>query len=289
MTMLLSAALRTGFKNNVRSPGLTFAGSLILTDGANVYGLSDDLGTIATGDTALVDIAGQLNVGANTVWHLLTSTLSISGTIRPAGPNGSIDFEGIPALLRMAGAGIQVNAGQSLSIKLNAQAAAVVLAGGGNTIQGSGLLTGNYTVTSDAAIAPGNSPGLLTIDGDTTFGTGGHLSIELAGLMRGSLYDSLDVTGNVQINGGLLDVTLLNGFIPSPNDAFIILRGHHISGRFSNAISSIMVGGQSLPITYFDQMIVLGNAAALPEPATFALLCVLVLAIGFLRSRPLAI
>src|SRR5262249_39996509 len=148
----------------------------------------------------------------------------------------------------------------SLSIKVNGQAAPVVLAGSGNTIQGSGLLSGDYTVTSGAAVAPGNSPGLLTIDGDTTFGSGGYLSIELAGQVRGSSYDALDVSGDVQINGGLLDVSLLNGFVPSASDTFIILRGDHISGRFANATSSIVVGGQSLPVTYFNQMVVLGNA-----------------------------
>lgn len=265
-------ASSTAFNSNVRLPGLTFAGALTLTDGANVYGLSNDFGTIATGDAALVDISGQLNVGANTTWHLLTSTLSISGTIRPLGLDGSIDFEGIPSLLRMGGAAIQVNAGQSLSIKLNGQAAAVVLTGGGNNIQGNGLLAGNYTVADGAAVSPGNSPGLLTIDGDTTFGTAGHLSIELAGLLRGSSYDALDVSGDVVINGGLLDLSLLNGFVPSPSDAFVILRANHVSGKFSNAISSILVGGQSIPVTYFDKMIVLGNAAAVPEPLTTSLI-----------------
>jgi hypothetical protein len=260
-------ALQNGFKNNQRLPGMTFSNSLTLEDGSDVYGLSDGRSTIANGDTALVDIAGELRVGANTRWHLLSSSLSISGTIRSTGPNSSIDFQGIPALLRMGGAGLRVDAGQSLSVRLNGEAANVELNGNGNTIQGSGLLQGNYTVLSGANVAPGNSPGLLTIDGDTTFGSSGHLTIELAGLARGLNYDGLDVTGEVTIAGGLLDVSLLNGFAPNSADAFIILRGHHISGRFSNALSSIVVGTQTLPVTYFDQMVVLGNAAAVPEPA----------------------
>lgn len=267
-------ALQNGFKSGQRLPGLRFAGQLTLTDGSDVYGLSDGRSTIANGDVALVDISGELRVGANTTWHLLTSSLSISGLIRPTGPNSSINFEGIPTLLRMAGAGIQVDAGQSLSISLNGQAADVQLSGSGNTIQGSGLLQGDYTVANGAAVSPGNSPGLLTIDGDTTFAAGGHLSIELAGTIRGMQYDALDVSGDVLIDGGLLDVSLLGGFVPTSDDGFILLRGRHVNGKFANALSSIVVGGQSLPVTYFDQMVVLGNAAAVPEPGTLLLVVV---------------
>ncbi len=277
-------ALSTGFKNNVRLPGLTFGGSLTLTDGANVFGLSDGRSSIATGSTALVDISGEMRVGSDTVWHLLSSSLSISGIIRPNGPSGSIDFEGIPSLLQMNGAGIQVDAGQSLSIKLNGQAAEVLLSGGGNSIQGSGILAGDYTVVNGAAVAPGNSPGLLTINGDMTFGSAGLLSTQLAGLSRGSQYDALDVSGDVVISGAILDVSFLNGFTPTSNDAFIIMRAHHVTGRFANATNSILVNGQSLPITYFDQMVVLGNAAAVPEPSSVALLCFLIGVVGW---RPL--
>jgi hypothetical protein len=264
-------ALQNGFKNSQRLPGLTFSGQLTLSDGSDVYGLSDGRSTIANGDIALVDIAGELRVGANTTWHLLTSSLSISGLVRPTGVNSSINFEGIPTLLRMGGAAIQVDAGQSLSILLNGQAANVQLSGSGNTIEGSGLLHGDYTVTAGAAISPGNSPGLLSLDGNTTFAAGGHLSIELAGTTRGTQYDSLDVSGDVIINGGLLDVSLIGGFVPAGTDGFVLLRGHHVSGKFANALSSIVVGGQTMPVTYLDQMVVLGNAAAVPEPGTLLL------------------
>jgi autotransporter-associated beta strand protein len=278
-------ALRNGVQGGKYVPGLTFAGQLTLTDGSHVYGRSDGRSTVATGDVALVDISGELRVGEDVTWHLLTSSLSISGVIRPESVNSSINFVGIRSLLRMGGAGIQVDAGKSLAIQINGEALPVEVSGAGNIIAGSGLLEGTYTVTNGAAISPGSSPGLLSINGQTTIATNGHLSIELGGAALGTQYDSLDVSGNVFLSGALLDVSFLNGFTPTNNDAFVILRGSSITGKFANAQSSIVVGGMMLPVTYFEQMVVLGNAAAIPEPATAVLIALAAGGIGSIRRR----
>ncbi len=75
-------AIRPGFKEGVFLPGLTFAGELILTDNSRVCGLSDERHWKASYDVALVDVSGELVIGSNTTWNLLTSSLSISGAIR---------------------------------------------------------------------------------------------------------------------------------------------------------------------------------------------------------------
>lgn len=79
-------------------------------------------------------------------------------------------------------------------------------------------------------LAPGQSPGLTTINGDYQF-EAGTLALELAGLTRGVEYDALDVTGTATL-GGVLDVTLVDGFLPSPGARFELLNAETIIGTF---------------------------------------------------------
>jgi hypothetical protein len=105
-------SIPTGFTSAVRTPGLTLAGKVTLNDGAHVFGLSDGRSTIASGDVALVDISGDLVVGESVTWHLLSSSLSLSGAIRPAGARAAIDFVGGRDQLRLTGAEFLVEAGR---------------------------------------------------------------------------------------------------------------------------------------------------------------------------------
>jgi len=280
-------ALRTGIKNGVRSPGLTLAGQVTLDDGAHVFGLSDGRHTIADGSVALVDISGRLLVGVDATWHLLSSSLSISGEIRANAPAAAIDFVGGRQQLRLNGAEFFAGAGQSLAVTVNGGALPMNLVGSGNVLAGEGTLVGDFTVGSAASIAPGASPGILSIDGDATLATGGVLDVELAGAQLGAEYDQLNVLGHMQLDGALLDVTLLGGFVPAPDDAFVVLRADSLSGVFANAASSIQVGNLTLPVTYRNNMVIVGNAAV-PEPATVLLLLLAGLALPRdRRKKPL--
>jgi hypothetical protein len=108
-------------------------------------------------------------------------------------------------------------------------------------------------------------------------------AIELAGNHPGTGYDSLHVLGDVTIGGGILDVSLLNGFVPDPNDAFVILRGTSIEGVFENAVETITVGNVPLPVTYLERMVVLGNVAAVPEPMGLMLVIQIVFCLATIR------
>lgn len=228
-------SISTGIKNGVRSPGLTLAGKVILENGTHVFGLSDGRHTLANGEAALVDVAGQLLVGQETTWNLLSSSVSISGEIRAAGTSGAIDFVGIPGQLRWTGAELIAGAGQTLEVTANGGDAPLRLSGAGNRLAGNGTLRGDFAVASGASVAPGASPGKLTIDGDLSIGSGGLLEIELGGVQPGSTYDQLLVSGHAAISGGLLDLAFVNGFLPQVNDVFTLLHADSLSGMFANA------------------------------------------------------
>jgi autotransporter-associated beta strand protein len=275
-------ASTTGFKNKVAMPGLTLAGDVTLEDGTHVFGLSDTQHSIATGEVALVDISGRLLVGADTTWHLLSSSLSISGEIRANAPLAAIDFAGGRNQLRLKGAEFHVDAGQSLAVTVNGGTAPVNFAGTGNVLGGGGTLVGDFHVSGGASIAPGASPGVLTIDGDSTLGPGGVLQIEIGGTQPGSEYDQLNVLGHMTLDGAVLYVSFLNGFTPGPQDSFVVLRAESLSGVFANAASSIEVDGMTLPVSYRGGMVIVG--AAIPEPATVSLAIVGFAVLGVRRA-----
>jgi hypothetical protein len=104
------------------------------------------------------------------------------------------------------------------------------------TLAGSGTVGGHLNNTA-GSVAPGNSPGILTVDGDYTQGAAGTLAIEIGGTVPGEEHDKLVITGAATLNG-TLDVTMINGFSPSGNDVFDILDFDSVSGDFSNLMTA---------------------------------------------------
>lgn len=113
----------------------------------------------------------------------------------------------------------------------------VVVADGGTvtgltgTIAGSGSIAGDFENVG-ATMAPGNSPGTLTILGEYRQAPEGKLRIELGGDQRGTEYDVLNVGGTATL-GGTLEVVLFDGFIPAEGAVFDILDFSDSSGDFA--------------------------------------------------------
>lgn len=140
-----------------------------------------------------------------------------------------------------------------------------------------GGITGGGAAFIEGDHRPGNSPGLVTFDGDLFYGGLSTLHMEIAGLTRGAQYDAIDVLGsNISINGAL-DVRLLNGFVPQFGDSFLL-----VNNRGSNPIDGIFTGlpegshvfsvGGEFSITYQGGT---GNdivLMAVPEPGTWAMI-----------------
>ncbi|MCH2129227.1 MAG: PEP-CTERM sorting domain-containing protein [Pirellulaceae bacterium] len=111
--------------------------------------------------------------------------------------------------------------------------------GAGGVIGGSGTIGGN--VENSATVAPGNSPGILTISGNYTQSSSGTLAIEVTGTGAGENgHDQLVVTGAATLDG-TLDIQTDAGFTPSVGaspgvngDGFFILTAGTVTGQFSN-------------------------------------------------------
>jgi len=101
----------------------------------------------------------------------------------------------------------------------------------GGTCSGSGTVGGNLN-NSGGTVAPGNSPGILTIDGNYTQSNSGTLALEISGLIPGEEHDKLVVNGTATLDG-TLDVTLINGFTLAGDMLFDVLDFNSVVNDFT--------------------------------------------------------
>lgn len=115
---------------------------------------------------------------------------------------------------------------------------------GGGIVVNRGTLGGNGTVDGyltniGSTVNPGSgSPGALKVSGHYSQGSTGRdlpiytpkLQIDINGLTPGAQHDVLDVTGNLDILDGSLEISM--GFTPSPGDTFDIFNFASARGAF---------------------------------------------------------
>jgi T5SS/PEP-CTERM-associated repeat protein/autotransporter-associated beta strand protein len=126
-----------------------------------------------------------------------------------------------------------VNVGTLL---VNGSITSPVTVSSGATLGGSGKV-GTVTVNSGGIVSPGNSPGQLTVNGNYVQTSGATLKIELGGASAGSGFDQIAASGIASL-GGVLDVSLVNGFRPNVGDTFQIITSNGESGNFSTVSST---------------------------------------------------
>ena len=152
-----------------------------------------------------------------------------------------------------------------------------VLKGTGNIIPGWGP---EVTIVNDGGfVSPGLSPGALEIDGDYEQTSLGQLSIEIGGVSAGVEYDLITLTGDATL-GGILDVTLIDGFVPAATDRFTFLVADSIIGEFDQITFAFGSG----EVEYGSNFLTISNVTV-PEPSTFYLLGLLCVAAILQRAR----
>lgn len=124
------------------------------------------------------------------------------------------------------------------------------------TLGGSGTL-GSLNILAGGTLAPGNSPGILNVDGD--YSQSGTLSMEITGLTPGTQHDQVNVDrisgdGSVSISGNL-NVLFTGGTYVASNLIFILLNDgtDAVSGTFSGLAQNGIVttyGGWDWIISY---------------------------------------
>ena len=149
--------------------------------------------------------------------------------------------------------------------------------------QGDGSITGPGDTHFAGLLSPGNSPALLSIEGDATLAASSTSLFEIAGLTRGSEYDSLQVGGTLTL-GGTLSVALREGFVPGVGASFLLMEGGLIEGSFA-AISLPEVAGLRFLLTQ-DASRVRLQVQAVPLPAALWMTLSACGVLAGLRRRP---
>ncbi|HXU77168.1 MAG TPA: autotransporter-associated beta strand repeat-containing protein, partial [Methylomirabilota bacterium] len=171
---------------------------------------------------------GQLTVGLN------AQNTTFSGPISGTGATNILKSG--PGTLNLTGASTVSGKMAVLDGKVAINAAfnsmPVVIAGAG-TLSGTGAVA-SVTAESGGTLAPGNSPGQLSILGPLTMQAGSIYSVELNGLQAGSTFDQVAVAGPVTLGNATLQATL--GLASAVSNVFTIVLNYSagaVSGTFN--------------------------------------------------------
>jgi hypothetical protein len=197
--------------------------------------------TFGSAQQYVVGGAGSVNLAATTDVTPVDPTIEVL--------LGSHQFQAIVNLQASATANVGDGLTLSFNNELNLGGNTLTKTGGGNmainnklitaggsvnlqqgTVSGSGTVGGNLN-NSSGTVAPGNSPGILTIDGDYTQGSSGIMEMEIGGLVAGQEHDKIVIIGAANL-AGTLDVSLINSYSPNNGDTYDILDFGSVNGDF---------------------------------------------------------
>ncbi len=111
------------------------------------------------------------------------------------------------------------------------------------TLGGSGTVWRNTTV--NGTLSPGSGPGVLTIGGSLTFGSGATVSMQLSGPVAGTGYDQVVVNSTassgatVALGAGVANLSLSLGFAPAAHSAFWLINN---TSRAANSTTGNFAG-----------------------------------------------
>jgi outer membrane autotransporter protein len=212
------------------------AGTLQLASGASLASaLTINAGTFAiNGNTSIGNLSGSggainlasgiltVNSSANST---LASTISGAGGLTKAG-NGTLSLTGANSYTGAT----TVSAG---TLAVNGSITSNVTVGSGGTLGGTGTIVGNVVTTGN--LAPGNSIGTLTVNGNYTQSAGSTYTVEVNAAGQ---TDKLNVTGTATINGGTVAVQAQSGSYARNTTYTILTANGGVSGTYSNLTSN---------------------------------------------------
>ena len=86
---------------------------------------------------------------------------------------------------------------------------AVTVSNAGSKLGGSGAITGNVQINDGAVLSPGNSPGLMTVNGNLDMASGSIFEWELGSETesgRGTNFDAVDVSGSLTVTDAVIRI-----------------------------------------------------------------------------------
>jgi hypothetical protein len=132
----------------------------------------------------------------------------------------------------------------------------------GATLSGGGALAGAVQVNAGGTLSPGDGLGSLTV-GDVAFADNAKLAIQIGGVAANS-FDALTAAGAATL-AGLLDVTLVDDFMPAAGDVFEILTAADVDGEFDDLDLAPLTPILDWLVSYEDQSVRLEVVSTLSD------------------------
>ncbi|MBB6488514.1 autotransporter domain-containing protein [Rhizobium lusitanum] len=211
------------------SGALTFTGGVLATTGSFISGRSVTLNGTGAFDVAAGDTLG------------LTGTLSGAGSFTKAG-SGIFDYDGngsgFTGMTEVAAGSLIVGSDASHA---NATLGGSVTANNGATLGGHGTVGSGsgsvVTIGSGGTVAPGNSIGTLTVNGNYVQAAG---STYVAEIDPSGASDLIKVTGTATINGGTVSVLKAPGSYAPGTHYTLLTAAGGVTGTYGTL-------GQNMP------------------------------------------
>lgn len=219
-------------------------GSVLMNDGDDIFirhGGSTLSGSVNGGagtDTLAFNDMGAIDSSSSSSTYLSFENLSIiGGTTRLYG-----DWDFSSGTTTIQNGNLAVN-GNLTTAQLNISSL--------GTLGGTGVITSD--IVNQGTIAPGNSIGTLTVNGNVTFQPGSAYLVEISGQHT----DLLKVNGLVAINNSSLEVELARALYQSGQRWTVLKASDGIDGSFSSLATNFNSYTVTLrPVTYDDSVVI---------------------------------
>jgi hypothetical protein len=141
-------------------------------------------------------------------------------------------------------------------------------------VSGGGLVSGSGEARFEGGISFGNSPGLVTVNPNSTIGAASPVRMELGGTLPGfgdDRHDKIVFNGSVRLEGGLLDVVWWGSFAGQAGQVFDLFDWN---GGLSGSFGTLRLPALAAGLVWQTGDLYDGGSlaiAAVPEPETWAL------------------
>jgi hypothetical protein len=269
-------------------------GTLVLE--SDTLSITGDLTNLTSGvlTGGSYELRGTLKIGELGTGGLTTNAATVVLDETGAGIVNASDASAFATLTTNAAAGtLDVRSGNEVNVaspfanagKLLLAPGGVLRAPGANSainlnggrLEGVGSVQATTVRNNGGVVAPGTSPGVLTVNGNFQQGASGTLEMEIDGTTSGTTYDQLVVTGSATVNG-TLDLT--TGFNPADSDVFTLITAASRTGGFS------IVNGQPGPGRAYQVLYPDDGVAVTPSPPPPGVLFTPLDPVRILDSRP---
>jgi autotransporter-associated beta strand protein len=184
----------------------TIQGPLTFEDGSNLA-VTVTPGVIEILESNLVQklvLRGDLEIEGAATLTSFDSLVTVEGVISSQVAGASLNLVGNNTF--NVNASVEVATGASLALLTDGVPSQLSIRAS-RSLSGSGALVSNITVEHGGVIAPGNSAGILTVDGDVNFGAGAIYEWEVEEGLGSASWDQIVVEGVLSFQGSwFLDI-----------------------------------------------------------------------------------